>query len=99
MLTTIGDADERGISVPFFSPSGKVFIEGPDENSVNFIIIEPGHYQLTAAQKANYENETLSIRLYFKKVEIPVIKSEILVRDEQLNPPQQLLETTDVAGF
>jgi hypothetical protein len=91
------EKDERVIKVPFYSPSGLIFIEGPEEESRDSIKIEPGYFLLTAAQQADYENETLLIRLYFLKTEIPFSKSEILIKDEQLNPPNQLLETAEIA--
>lgn len=92
-------ADERVIKVPFHAASGKVLIEGPEENQANSIAIEPGHYLLTAAQQANYDDETLLIRLYFQRTEIPATQSEIILKDEQLNPPDQLLETAEIATF
>lgn len=93
------ETDERVIRVPFDCPSGRVFVEGPEENQPHAIIIEPSHYQLTAAQQANYDDESLFIRLYFFKVETPLVKSEILIKDEQLNPPSELLETAEIAKF
>jgi hypothetical protein len=91
--------DERVIKVPFYSPSGKVIIEGPEENAKNSVIIEPGHYLLTAAQQAEYDEESLLIRLFFSKVETPATKTEIIIKDEQLNPPRELLETSEIATF
>ena len=99
MQNILDKADERVIRVPFYSPSGKVLIEGPEENSAHTVIIDPGHYQLTSAQRANYDDEMLFLRLYFYKVEHPVTKSEIIVKDEQLNPPRPLLETAEIATF
>lgn len=91
--------DERVIKVPFYSPSGKVFIEGPEENEKHSVIIEPGHYLLTAAQQARDDDESLFIRVFFCKVEIPAMRSEILIKDEQLNPPHELSETSGIASF
>ena len=91
--------DERVIKIPFYCPSGQFLIEGPEGNSRDVTSIEPGHYQLTCTQQADYENETELIRLYFYKVEVPAVKSEIIKCDDQLQPPEKLLETAEVAIF
>ncbi|MEP6849365.1 MAG: competence protein ComJ [Acidobacteriota bacterium] len=93
------EADERVIKVPFYCPSGKVFVDGPEENEPHTIDIQPGHYQLTAAQRANYDDESLFIRLYLFKVETSSTKSEILIQDKQLDPPKQLLESAEITTF
>ena len=87
-----GSEDSRVIEVPFYTESGTVFVEGPEENESNVVSVAPGHYLLTAAQRANSDDETLSVCLYFKQVEFGRAKSRIIVQDADLNPPVHLLE-------
>jgi hypothetical protein len=91
--------DERVIAVPFFCSSGEVLIEGPEEDSRDPVRIEPGHFVLTVAQQVNQEDERLFIRLYFSSVESQTVHSQIIVADEQLTLPHQLLETSEIATF
>ena len=86
------ESDVRVIEVPFFTGSGKVFVEGPEENSPNAVQIQPGLYTLTAAQRANFGDDTLSVRLYFSRIGATSGKSRIIVRDAELDPPEHLLE-------
>jgi len=89
---------DRVISVPFCVTSGKVFIEGPEEAWINrFIKTPPGHYRLTAAQWL-VEEEEQSIDLFFEPLAEPLIASEILIADAELNPPTPLIETVGIAG-
>ncbi len=88
--------DERVITVPFNSPTGKVLIEGPeDDPGSHSVLLEPSPYQLFASQQAMGEDQEL-ISLYFHKLAEPISTSEILVADEDLNPPEQLIEDAQV---
>ncbi len=89
---------ERVIAVPFSSPSGRVVIEGPEEYPVpvdRILILQPGHYKLVAAQKLVDEDAEL-IDLYFHRLDEPAKNSEILVADNELDPPEALLEEAEV---
>ena len=88
---------QRAISVPFFSPEGRVFLEGPEETVTDrYLDIEVGHYLVTAAQYVlNYQEE--EIDLFFERVISPAAHSRILLADEQLNPPEELVEDAEIA--
>lgn len=88
----LNSEDSRVIEVPFYTESGTVHVEGPEENEPNTVSLEPGQYLLTAAQKAKFDDETLSVCLHFKKAESGIAKSRIIVQDEALNAPVHLLE-------
>jgi hypothetical protein len=91
------DQYDRVISVPFTVTSGKVAVEGPEECDVNRVIeLRNGVYRLVAAQRV--VNDTAEeIDLYFELLQAPLQQSEVLVADENLNPPEKLLEVADVA--
>ena len=87
---------QRVISVPFYSSTGKIKVEGPEEFTNSIVIIQPGPYKLYAAQWViNEENE--NIELFFQKLEIPATKSEIIKADEEIKPPAELLEYAESA--
>ncbi|MGH9856127.1 MAG: competence protein ComJ, partial [Blastocatellia bacterium] len=90
---------ERVIAVPFFSPSGRVVVEGPEEYPAPLdqrLILQPGHYKLFAAQQVVDEDKEL-IDLYFHRLDEPAENSEILVADDELDPPEILLEEAEIA--
>lgn len=96
----------RAISVPFYTPSGRVLIEGPDEVRIGrIVVIGAGYYRLTAAQRlverALYQDEedTIAIDLYLEMVETPLLKSEIVISDQGLAPSGLLVEDADVATY
>jgi hypothetical protein len=62
----LNSQDSRVIEVPFYTELGTVHVEGPEENEPSTVSLEPGQYLLTAAQKANFDNETLSVCLHFE---------------------------------
>lgn len=87
---------QRVISVPFFSPEGRVFLEGPEETVTNRCLeIEVGHYLVTAAQYVLNDQEE-EIDLFFERVLSPAVHSRILLADEQLTPPEELLEDAEI---
>lgn len=87
---------DRAISTPFKSPTGKILIEGPEESNTNrYIELEPGFYNLTAAQKVvDYCEE---IELFFEKVIEPNSHSMIIIADDELDPPDELKEYAEIA--
>jgi hypothetical protein len=91
-------AYQRVIEVPLHVPSGRVLICGPEDSDAEAraVDVEPGHYRLVAAQ-ALVADERETIDLFFEKVTPPSARSRILRADEELHPPDPLLETVDVA--
>lgn len=88
---------ERVIAVPFFSPSGRVVIEGPEDYpATHQLTLEPGHYRLIAAQQIISEDEE-QISLFFQPLQELHESSEILVADDELDPPDNLLEDAEIA--
>jgi hypothetical protein len=96
------EGHERVVTVPFSTPSGKVMIDGPEEFRGRHVVLESGHYRLTAAQQVigeEFVDEFQElIELYFESVPKPVSASEILVADPLLDPPAVLLEEAEVAA-
>jgi hypothetical protein len=86
----------RVIAVPFHVESGTVVVGGPEEfDDERTLDLAPGHYRLVAAQAvAGEENEVVD--LFFEAVSRPLRSSEILVADEDLDPPSPLLEHAEV---
>lgn len=95
---TANQADERVIVVPFYSPTGQIVVEGPEEDEVSDrdISIAPGHYNLLAAQRVVDDEEEV-IDLYFQKLGEPAKRSKVLMADEELDPPAKLLEDAAIA--
>ena len=88
---------ERVIAVPFTVVTGKVIVDGPDENNVQRLVELPnGNYRLVAAQRTTGDEEEV-IDLFFEKLDEPLRQSRIIVADKQLEVPGALLETADVA--
>src|SRR5262249_18236263 len=96
--------DYQGVlSVPFFTPTGRVIIQGLMEFYLGRVIfLQPHHYHLIATQRlvgdiSDDEAEDLEIiELYFAGMgNNPATCSKILTADEGLNPPDTLLEDAD----
>lgn len=88
----------RVIAVPFAVESGVVVVEGPEEMGTGRSIKLPqGDYRLVVAQAMDGEEDEV-IDLFFERVPQPIPHSEILVRDDELDPPTPLIETAVVAG-
>jgi hypothetical protein len=92
------DRYERVIAVPFLIRSGKIIVVGPEELEVErgFDILT-GHYRLIAAQSV-MADESEVIDLFFEPVAAPSQFSEILLADEELDPPTVLLEFAKPIG-
>jgi hypothetical protein len=83
---------ERVIKVPFFSPTGSIIVEGPEKDvETQSIRIEPGYYELCAAQQVSGEDDEI-IELFFQKTAETEGHSEVILADDDLAPPELLLE-------
>jgi hypothetical protein len=89
--------DERVITVPFHCPSGKVLVEGPEENTTNDLVVESGWNLLTSAQSFDHKRQQLRICLFFEKIDYAADRSLIVLKDDQLNPSYPLVETSEIA--
>jgi hypothetical protein len=88
---------ERVIAVPFRVVSGRVLIEGPEEQNVGrFIDMASGDYRLVAAQLAT-SDEAEDIDLFFEPLDAPLAESSVIVADESLSIPERLVEDASVA--
>jgi hypothetical protein len=93
------EAHQRVICVPLYVPSGKVRVEGPEESGIGReLAVAPGHYRVCAAQKLASNGDAEVIELFFEPLAAPQQRSEIIVADEELEPPETLVEETEVAG-
>ena len=89
---------ERVIAVPFCAKTSTVIVEGPEEfKTERMVTLEPGNYRLVAAQQVIDEDNEV-IDLFFEPLEESLNRSEILVADEVLTPPDTLMETSEIAG-
>lgn len=88
---------ERVIEVPFQVSSEEVVVAGPEEfDDVRMVKVAKGDYRLTVAQAATGD-ESETIELYFELLRQPLPHSRIVLADEALEPPVELLETAEVA--
>lgn len=88
----------RVIAVPFAVESDGVMVEGPEEADTQRTIKLPsGNYRLVVAQAMAGEDDEV-IDLFFERVSQPVPHSEVLLRDDELDPPVPLIEIATVAG-
>jgi hypothetical protein len=81
----------RLISVPFFAPSGVIGIQGPEDPPPVLFSVGRGHFRLWVGQYL-IEDEEECIEVYFEELATPAEKSEIVIKDEFLQPGPQLLE-------
>jgi hypothetical protein len=94
---------DRVIAVPFSTGSGKVAITGPEESDDRHVLLEPGDYRLVAAQRLPGHGRSVShgieleVELVFAKLKTPLQRSEVLVADAELSPPQVLVEDAEAA--
>jgi len=94
----------RVIAVPLAVTSGTLSIQGPEEDAgTRQVRVAKGHYRATIAQvvrdaeHGDDEDEKEDIRIWFEKVDVPVMRSRLLVMDDGLDPPTPLVETADIA--
>lgn len=88
---------DRAIEVPLRVSSGKVLIMGPDEiRGERSVSLPPGEYRAVAAQTVTADDQE-SITLYLEQMDTPLRRSRILVADNELEIPDQLIETADIA--
>ncbi len=76
----------RVIELPFFVESGVCKLGSFEKNDISFKL-ERGHYRLVVAQElvADIDGDgKINLNLFFQKVETPIEKSSILVRDDEL---------------
>jgi hypothetical protein len=83
----------RVIAVPFTVVSGKVIVDGPEEDVDRHVTVEPGRHRLVAAQYLIGESERIELFLESRAAQ----HSEIIIADEALVVPDRLLETADIA--
>jgi hypothetical protein len=87
---------ERVVSVPLEITSGTVAVDGPEETPrTRELQIENGHYRATIAQKRRDDTEE-EIKIWLEKVDVPLRRSELIVVDQELDPPTTLLETAEM---
>jgi hypothetical protein len=92
------DEYARVMAVPFAVTSGVVLVEGPEGNGDGLSIdLASGDYRLVVAQTWA-DDQRLALDLFFERLARPLAGSEILLCDEELNPPSPLIETAAIAG-
>jgi hypothetical protein len=86
----------RVIEVPFELLSQQVGIEQPEDAALQRVLqLEPGHYRLVAAQ--TLDGGRLSIDLWFETLDTPLDRSRVRLADPDLDPPETLLESAEIA--
>ena len=86
---------ERAIAVPLRIRGAAIVVDGPEEvGRVRRIAVPNGHYRVTIAQKVMSETRE-QVGIWLQKVDLPVVRSELLVVDEELEPQEPLLETAN----
>lgn len=91
---------DRAFSVPFYAPTGRIVVSGPEEvppDASQIFEVPLGHYKLTAAIRAVGEQE-FDIGIFLEPTQIPVASSVVLVADEYMTANDVLVETGGVAG-
>lgn len=86
---------ERVVSVPLEIKSGAIAVDGPEEIAgTRELKVENGHYRATVAQKRTDDTHE-EVRIWLEKVDVPLRRSELLVVDDALDPPTDLVETAN----
>lgn len=84
---------DRVLAVPLEIKSGAMAIDGAEETpGMREVPVENGHYRATVAQK-RIDDASEEIKVWLEKVDIPLRRSELLVVDDGLDPPTQLVES------
>jgi hypothetical protein len=80
-----------------FSQSGRVNIEGPEEEAdQRHLQLAAGDYRLWCTQRG-VNDQLQQVHLFFEKLPSPLERSSIITADEDLCPPDELVETSEVA--
>jgi hypothetical protein len=88
---------DRVIAVPFLVKSGRVNIEGPEEEAdQRHLQLAAGDYRLWCTQRG-VNDQLQQVHLFFEKLPSPLERSSIITADEDLCPPDELVETSEVA--
>ncbi|WP_394840666.1 NucA/NucB deoxyribonuclease domain-containing protein [Pendulispora brunnea] len=88
---------DRAIEVPLHVVSGRISIEGPEEDERPGVDLAEGHYRITVAQRLVKE-EHEEIDVFIEPAAGPVEKSRILIADHGIAKRENLLEQGRVAG-
>jgi hypothetical protein len=81
----------RLIKVPFFAESGRIAIQGPEDPPPLLFSVGTGHYLLWVGQSLITDGEE-EVEVYFESVNTPMERSDIVIKDELLEPDSALLE-------
>ncbi|MEY2493788.1 MAG: hypothetical protein QOJ45_280 [Verrucomicrobiota bacterium] len=88
---------QRVIAVPFLVVAGEVLVQGPEETAAGrSFALSPGNYRLVSAQYARGDDKEV-IGLFFEPLAEALERSAILVADEALAPPTELIEDVEPA--
>jgi hypothetical protein len=88
---------QRVIAVPFLVVSGEVLVQGPEETAAGrSFALSPGNYRLVSAQYVSGDDKEV-IGLFFEPLAQALERSAILVADEALAPPTELIENVEPA--
>lgn len=86
---------QRVIAVPLDIMSVQLGVDGPDEYPIERGCSVPsGYYRVYIAQKVTGEDRE-EVEIFLERTPIPIHKSQILVADEQLDPPSELVESAE----
>jgi hypothetical protein len=90
------DEYERVIAVPLVIESGWLAVDGVEEHPIDRMIkITPATYRTIIAQRV-VDDEREQIDIFLDSYDGRTIQSEILVADDDLDPPERLVETSQV---
>lgn len=91
---------QRIVAVPFLVTSGTVVVSSPEEiDSERQFTVPPGYYRLVAAQAVisdDVEDAAEVIDLFLEARDTPLERSQILVADDELSPPEVFVETAKI---
>ncbi len=81
----------RLLTVPFFAESGMIAVQGPEDPPPMVFSVAKGHFRLWVGQYLIEEGEE-GIEIFFEELTTPPAKSEIVIKDDDLQPGIELLE-------
>jgi hypothetical protein len=92
-----GGGYTRAIEVPFEVSSGQIAIGGPEDfEGEHRVALSSGHYRLVAAQSI-LDDAHAALDLFLEQMASPLAHSRVLVKDDEMNPANPLLETSEIA--